>query len=350
MHRPRPIAVSVAPSTPQARSQLRLVQTTDRDQWNRFVADSRQGSVFMCCAFLDAVFEEYHLLFLQQGDEVVAGTVVAFEGGNILSSPHPYCPYLGIALAGPREGKRRHSRSLWTPKVTEAFLECLAERYQRLSFGLHHAFDDLRGLQWFRYDGPQESHFRLTLRYTGLLDLATTVDWKAYLGRIRESRRYDLRKARRGGYSLECGAYADELVELSDLTFQRQGLQLDDVEKRRLHCIATSALNLGFGELIAARNAAGNIASVGLFLFDRRTTYYLAAGTLPDARISGCNTQVLLEAIQRGRERGSKWFDVIGINSPRRGDFKTSFNAVPVPYFVATWDSPVGHDLTTRRS
>ncbi len=349
MHKPRAIARSVARSTPQANSRLRLVQTTDRDRWDRFLADSPQGSVFMSHAFLDAVFEEHHLLLLEQDDEVVAGAVIAFDGGEIMSSPHPYCPYLGIALAGSSEGMWRHSRSRWTPKVTEAFLECLAERYPRLSFGLHHAFDDLRGLQWFRYDEPEESRFRLTLRYTGLLDLATTADWKAYLGSIRESRRYDMRKAQRLGYRLECGAYADELVELSGLTFQRQGLQLDDAARRRLHRIATSAVDAGFGELIAARNADGDIASVGLFLFDQRSTHYLAAGTVPEERNSGCNSLILLEAIRRSRERNKQWFDFIGINSPRRGDFKTSFNAIPVPYFIATWEPPK-HDLTTRRS
>ncbi len=297
----------------------------------------------MSRAFLDATFEEYHLLLLEQGDEAVAGAVIAFEGGEIMSSPHPYCPYLGIALAGSHEVRSRHSRSQWVPKVSEALLECLAERYRRFSFGLHHAFDDLRGLQWFRYDEPEQLGVRLTLRYTGLLDLATTADWQAYLGSIRENRRRDMRKAQRLGYRLEHGAYADELVELGSLTFQHQGLQLDDAARRRLRCIATSARDSGFGELIAARNAAGNIASVGLFLYDRHATYYLAAGTVPEERSSGCNTLVMLEAIQRGRERGAKWFDFIGINSPRRGDFKTSFNAVPVPYFVATW-APPKHD------
>lgn len=29
----------------------------------------------------------------------------------------------------------------------------------------------------------------------------------------------------------------------------------------------------------------------------------------------------------------------VGINSANRGDFKTSLNAVPIPYFVVTWES-----------
>jgi len=29
--------------------------------------------------------------------------------------------------------------------------------------------------------------------------------------------------------------------------------------------------------------------------------------------------------------------DFVGINSPNRGDFKTSFDAVPARYFLVTW-------------
>ena len=120
MHKPRQIVRSAARLNPRIIPEPKLVRTTDRDRWDRFIADSRQGSVFMSRAFLDATFEEYHLLLLEQGDEAVAGAVIAFEGGEIMSSPHPYCPYLGIALAGSHEVRSRHSRSQWVPKVSEA--------------------------------------------------------------------------------------------------------------------------------------------------------------------------------------------------------------------------------------
>jgi hypothetical protein len=39
-------------------------------------------------------------------------------------------------------------------------------------------------------------------------------------------------------------------------------------------------------------------------------------------------------------DNGMKMVDFGGINSPNRGDFKISFNAKPVPYFITSWDRP----------
>ena len=41
----------------------------------------------------------------------------------------------------------------------------------------------------------------------------------------------------------------------------------------------------------------------------------------------------MFEQIQYCIEQGLSYVDFIGINSPLRGDFKTSFNADPRPYF-----------------
>jgi hypothetical protein len=46
----------------------------------------------------------------------------------------------------------------------------------------------------------------------------------------------------------------------------------------------------------------------------------------------------MLEKIRRCKEAGAREIEVVGINSPNRGYFKTSFNAAPKPYFIVDWD------------
>ena len=77
-----------------------------------------------------------------------------------------------------------------------------------------------------------------------------------------------------------------------------------------------------------------------MFLNDHRGAYYLIGANDPEYRHSGSGSYLMLESLRRSQERGLATVDFVGINSPNRGDFKTSFNAVPVPYFVATWERP----------
>jgi hypothetical protein len=64
------------------------------------------------------------------------------------------------------------------------------------------------------------------------------------------------------------------------------------------------------------------------------------AANHPEFRKTGCGTYLMIENIRRWQRKGLAAVDFVGINSPNRGDFKTSFNAVPVPYFLATWEKP----------
>ena len=90
---------------------------------------------------------------------------------------------------------------------------------------------------------------------------------------------------------------------------------------------ASAALKHNFGELIMAFDEQGTPLSGGLFLNDDRCCYYAFGASDPDFRPIGAGTLVVLEAIQRAWKRGLSQFDFCGVNSPKRGDFKASFNA-----------------------
>jgi len=75
-------------------------------------------------------------------------------------------------------------------------------------------------------------------------------------------------------------------------------------------------------------------------LFDQRRAYYLVGANEPHYRHTGSAAYLMLENIRRCQAKGLAAVDFVGINSPNRGDFKTSFNAVPVRYFDLTWERP----------
>jgi hypothetical protein len=319
---------------------MNLTLCADKTQWDRFVSTSPQGSIFCRAAFLDTLGVEYDLWFVEEKGQQQCGAVILRKNNEPLHAPYPFTMYQGLLFAGHSRTILPHSRPKWTLEVAQALLTDLSERYDRLSFCLHYATEDLRGLQWFHYHESQLGQFKMDLYYTGLVDLTASPDFETYLATIRTTRRYEYRRALREGLTIETSPDIDTLENLYRLTFERQGIKLDTTTVQLVRAITTAAISQGFGELLLCRNSTGEAASATLFLHDERCGYYLIGANHPDYRNSWSGTFLVLENIRRCQARGLKWVDVCGINSPNRGDFKTSLNAVPTPYFVATWERP----------
>ena len=187
---------------------------------------------------------------------------------------------------------------------------------------------------------PEKGQFSITLRYTGILDLSTWNSFDQYLLNIRTVRRQEYNKSKSSNLILESSNDIDMLDQLHSKTFERQGIERNVEEVRLLRSITSSALAKGYGQLLVCKNAEGIAISAIVFLYDSRCGYYMFAANDPEYRKTGCGTYLMLESIRQCKEKGLLKVDMVGINSPGRGDFKTSFNAVPVPYFIVHWERP----------
>jgi lipid II:glycine glycyltransferase (peptidoglycan interpeptide bridge formation enzyme) len=128
------------------------------------------------------------------------------------------------------------------------------------------------------------------------------------------------------------------LCDLHDRTFTRQGIGLQLEERQLVRSITTAAITHDFGQMLLCRDKNGEYVSATLFIFDERCAYYLFGANSPEHRNLNGGTFLMLENIHRCMDRELKWVDMVGVNSPNRGDFKTSFNAKVTPYFATTWD------------
>lgn len=319
---------------------LTLTLCDDKQKWDSFVAFSPQENVFCTTPFLDALGEDYDLLLVQKDGCSQLGAVVLKRDGQPICAPYPFTMYQGILCDGSSRNTPYHRRAKWILGVTEFLLAEMEQRYDRISFCLHYGIEDLRSFQWFHYHEPQHGQFNIELRYTGLLDLSVVPDFDAYLLTVRKVRRYEYRQAQSEGLTIEQSNDLDTLDRLHRLTFERQGIQRSDEGKRLVRAISKAALSTGFGQLLLCRDKQGTVASASLFLYDNNCGYYLFGANNPEYRKTGSGTYLALEHIRRCKEKGLTRVDFVGINSPNRGDFKTSFNALPMSYFVVTWESP----------
>jgi len=313
----------------------------NRHQWDSFVDLSPQGNIFCRTPFLESLDKEYDIVIVEENNQAMMGAIILKHNNKPIKAPYPFTMYHGMLFDKSFSHMPNHRRVHKERDLTEFLLEYMAKNYSRISFCLHYNFDDLRSLQWFNYHEPNKNHFLITLRYTGILELSAWKDFDHYLQSIRTVRRQEYNKFKSSNFTLELSNDLDMLDQLHKKTFERQGIDRPAEEVRLLRSITRGALDKGYGQLLMCRNTEGAVMSAIVFLYDRWCGYYMFGANDPEYRKTGCGTYLLLENIRQCKEKGLSKVDMVGINSPQRGDFKTSFNAKPVPYFIVDWPKPV---------
>jgi CelD/BcsL family acetyltransferase involved in cellulose biosynthesis len=191
----------------------------------------------------------------------------------------------------------------------------------------------MRGFLWHHYHEPELGQCRLHHCHTGIIDLLAHATFESYLASIRQVRRQDYRKI--DGIEFRDTDDVEALDALHERTFLRQGIDRHPSESGLLRSIARAALEGGYGRLAGAF-VGGAPASLILFLYDDRTAYYMFAANDPDHRGGSASTALLLRLIQDAHACGFAEVDLMGMNSPKRGDYKLSFNADVQGYVTVT--------------
>jgi hypothetical protein len=316
------------------------VRSCSGEDWDAFLASSPHGAPFGSGWFVNALgLRKEHWLVVDRGRPIMA-TPLLFEGDAPLESVAPFSMYIGPVLAEGLAEEAPHRRLPLVIRAFETLLGALTERYGRLAMSLHYGWDDLRGLLWFNYHRPEYGRVSLSPGFTGLVDLHQLADEKSWLRTIRTSRRQDIEKARRSGLTCALSNDIELLLRIYLLTFERQDIVIDRKTLGTLQRIATAALQEQAGFINVCRTPSGDAVSANLIIHDRRCAYYLVGANDPVGRASGAGSLLMLDCLQRCLAMGLDTFDLVGINSPGRGDFKTSFNATPRLYFEAGWRRP----------
>lgn len=311
---------------------LSLTSCADMREWDEFVFSSPQGNVFCTSKFIDALNLETKYLFVEDNSQKKAALPVIIGD----KGPQWVFSYQGMMLSDTLEKLPLHRRVPETMRVTEFLISELSRAYDRISICCHPKLSDIRAFLWFNYHRPELGRFTIDIRYTGTLDLEN-FDNNEFLAGIRTLRRREVSKAIKKGYFVEESISIELLNELHRRTFARQGIVRSDLEIELLKSVCTKALNEGYGKILIAKNASGTIASASLLLFDIHCAYWMYGANDPDFRDTGAATLLMVESIKFASKCGKKYFDFEGVNSPQRGDFKTSFNAKVEPYYALTW-------------
>ncbi len=313
---------------PISTSSYALSVCRDMCVWDALVSESPQGHVFSKSIFLQSLGAQHtcYLVVTPLG-EILAGAAIMEDGKKMARAPFAFTPHQGILFAKSVSSLAQQKRLTAEFRITTFLIDSLLDIYPNFSMALSPFFNDLRPFLWHNYGKEDLPQFDVRQRYTGYLSL---IDFEldTYLSSLRSLRRREYKKTQA---VIETSKDVELFIKLYKLTFNRQGILIDDQTCLLVESICRNALDNGYGHLSCAQ-VNGHAASMIFFVTDEKCAYYLFGANDPDFRHAHASAKLFVENIQAFAAKGLKRFDFVGVNSPQRGDFKLSFNAELVPY------------------
>lgn len=307
----------------------------DYDNWDNFATNSPQSNIFCNTSYLDARHESFKLFFVRKNGNVILGCILILDkNGKTCITPSMY---QGILFDNYISTIPIHRSAKITLEVIEFLFFNLEKYYINLKFSLHYSINDIRAFQWFNYHNTDKAKFLIQPRYTGILKFNNIKNFDSLIKQTRKVRGQEYNKCIKEGFTVSTSDNVEILDSLHNLTFERQGLERSDGEKFLAVNFSKIAIEKGFGRLMICNTREGDPVSASVFLLDKIRGYYLIGATNPEYRKYGVGSFTLFHQLKKCFEDGLNEVDFIGINSPQRGDFKTSFNAEPKIYFEMTY-------------
>ena len=294
-------------------------------QYDKFVDSSPQGSIFHKSWWLESVAQNnYQILFIKRNEEILAAWPLTFKkiAGLNLIMPPPLLPRLGIMFAP--SPKIKYSEKLSDEMSLMSELTTLLPKhalfYQRFSV----EFTNWLPLCW--------AQFKQTTRYTYVIEDLTDLNrvWE----NVRHSTKRKINLALKSDIKVVTDLSLDKLLELNELTFKRQNLNVP-YSRERVYRIDEACVKNNARKIFFAVDSAGQIHAAVYIVYNQKAAYYLIGGADPALNTCGAHFLALWEAIKFASQV-SHSFDFEGSMYENIESVFRGFGAVQKPYMEIT--------------
>lgn len=311
---------------------LTIEKCVDDLKWDNFISMSPHSSIYLTSRILNQSFNQFDkLFFFDQNKMIIASAIIKKD-----KKYNDYTEYQGLALSKPNGSNTIQKIVTDQFKKTETVLNLLEKKYKTFNLSLHPNITDLRPFQWLNYHNTKKK-ISFSLKYTAIIDLKDYIDFEHYLSSIRSVRRQEYKKAIRNKLRFIESNEIEDFLRLYILTFARQGLSVSQYDLNYICNVYKTLSEIGQAKLTYVINENNTIISGMIVYLYKDTMYYQFGATDPEYRNTGGFVFAMLNNIKYGIENGINKFDMVGINSPNRGDFKISFNAKPISYYHVSY-------------
>ena len=310
-----------------------LEPISDDTEWDELVSSSIEASPFLMSSFLRSIKQESSRFVLSEGGEALIGTCIFNSFESNPENPYAFCLYQGVFF--PHLTLKNYSDENERLRRLKRMIECLDSKAERIHLSFHPKVNDLRAIEWFYYEAHNSNLVpNIKSRYTGLIEIEKFSSFDEYLKSIRKERLREYKKSLETQYKVDLhSSDLENFLNLYDLTFGRKGQTVSDKLLNRVKSIISAGLMDGSGNLKMLYSEDGEPVSGAYILSDKGTDVYLFGANNTNYRDSYGSTRIILDSLKETFQESKKIFDFCGMNSPLRGEFKSSFNARTTPYF-----------------
>ena len=310
---------------------VELIRINDDLEWDSKLQQSSQYSIYLTSNFLrwSALVEYRYILY--ENRVPILGCILppkSIDGMNSLS----FCMYQGIFFI--ENPKSNYSDDISRTRKLSLLTSTLFSTVSSAVLALHHSIEDIRGIEWYLSDKGISSNLQYKVRYTGIVHLHNYINFEDYKKSIRKVRLQELAAIRKMNHViLNTRPDVKIFLKMYQDMFVQRGINIQQSELHRVSTIIENGLSDGVGKLLLLQDNNGTPISGIFTLSDRMTDFYQFGASNPErSKLSG-SSYLILHATEIAFLNGRKFFDMVGMNSPNRGDFKASFNARVEPYF-----------------
>lgn len=318
-------------------TEYRLVVANPDNEWDKFVNDSENGTIFSSSLYLKNSGLDFKLFYVFNNNELRAAISLIESREKCRIIIDDLVIYNGLIYSQPtymQNNSQRNSEQFRIQKFVANELTCM---YDSIEISLHPTVVDIRPFLWQNF-GSTTPKYVPQIRFTSYLDIS---DFRA-TEKLEEisiyqqasySRRQQIRYAVKKGYKTHISNEPALFIDFYQKTFARQCLQVDYNKISRMQKLLDSLLAGNVAKIFVSQNHCGENESMAVFCWDNKRAYYLFGASDPSKRSGHGGTAVLWDAFLYLSQMGINLVDLEGINSPNRGWFKLSFGGNVIPYY-----------------
>ena len=310
--------------------QLKLLSADDYEQWDAFVKQSPQSTLFHTINWanlVQRVFKrDFQILVLFKKKQIVAG--ILFWPKKVLfinTITHiPNTSYQG-PLYGKSAGSKTSSINSEYQKQSAILLEYLTQNYQLIDIPLSPHINDIRPYSWenFKVEAAYTYHFEITA--FDILQQQFSQDLRR---KIKKSDGQGIRFKTSG----DCKPLTRFVIDSYKESASSPAISADLIQK-----FMASAIQNGLGSLYYQYLDDQPIS--GIFVLEDDTTVYALFAGISAKKRKVTNNELLHAFVLQQPQYIGRQFDFLGANTKHLEQFKRSFGGDLVPYFKVSFKS-----------
>jgi len=286
--------------------------------WSNFINTTYQNNIYSDYRYLKNLESKFENFILYEKDRPLVGAIIFDD--NLENIPTFYNTlFISNKIKSPHK----------LYQVCTEFINQTLKYKKKIHLRLHYSLHDIRSFQWYNYNLDEAHKFNIKIFYTSILNIENK-NQEDLINNFNNSRTNLIRLAIKDNFYSKKSDDIELLNYLNEKTFNRKRSKNEIIMASE---IADNAIKEGYATLMITYDKLKNPFAGSLFLHDERTSYYSVGGSIPETRKNGSVSLNIYDQILNSKKLKKDNIDFVGINSPNRGYFKTSFGGETKVYF-----------------